>query len=112
MDATFGLMADDESISPTAARLAAHPGNRLIEPEEWPGIANQLGLTTREWEVVIFLFRGHACAAIASNLSIGSRTVRQYLEQIYQKIDVQDRVELVLRIIEVRDELRGQRKDA
>jgi DNA-binding NarL/FixJ family response regulator len=104
LDARLGFVADEES----PGDYAPHPGSRLVVPEEWPAIARSFGLTTREREVVILLFRGRTCASIAQDLSIRTRTVRQYLEQIYNKLDIQDRIELVLRIIEVRDELRDE----
>lgn len=79
---------------------------------EWGSIASRLRLTRRESEVVVLLFLGNTRNAIARILSIKPSTVRQYMEQVHEKLGVQDRVTLVLSIIECRDELREQEFDA
>ncbi len=89
---------------------AIHPGHSLVAAQEWPEIADELGLTIREWQVCILLFQGQTRESIANRLSISTRTVRQYLEQMHRKLDVCDRVELVLRVVQCRDRIRaGQR---
>ena len=107
MDARLGTAsASYRTIGPCTDAFD-HPGERLIEPSEWPAIASELGLTTREWQVMILLFQGKTREAIAGELRIKTRTVRQYVEQLHVKLEVQDRVELVLRIVECRDHLRA-----
>ena len=46
---------------------------------------------------------GHTRSLIGDKLGIKDRTVRQYLEQLHLKLRVNNRVSLVLRIIQVRD---------
>ena len=94
-----------EEMNPAAKE--SHPGHRLVNADEWPAIASHLGLSIREWEVAVLLFQGHTRLTIARQLNIGARTVRQYVEQIHRKLAAEDRVQLVLLIIEVRDRLRG-----
>lgn len=105
MSVNFPIVKHTQQDS-AANKPEAHPGERLISRQEWPAISMDLRLTARESEVVVLLFQGRSCESIAHRLSIKSRTVRQFLEQVYRKLDVQDRVALVLRIVESRDKLR------
>jgi len=87
------------------SRHSPHPGIGLLSPEEWTEVAASLQLTPREWEVAVVLFEGKTRESIARHLGLATRTVRQYLERLHLKLDVSDRVGLVLQIIRVRDEL-------
>lgn len=49
------------------------------------------------------LFEGKTRGEVADELGIKNRTVRQYVEQLHTKLQVNSRVGLVLRIIQVRD---------
>ncbi|GAA5505790.1 response regulator transcription factor [Novipirellula caenicola] len=103
----------EPSQSPTANELESantwektHPGTRLVNWDEWPQIAAHLHLTQRELDVIVLLFYGHTRNAIGRMLEIQPRTVRQYVEQLHLKLEVQDRVALVLKVVECRDALR------
>lgn len=52
-------------------------------------------LTRRESEIVILIVGGQRNKDIARELSIAENTVEQHLVHIYQKLNVQSRVELV-----------------
>ena len=87
-------------------------GQRSVPAEEWPGIADALRLTIREWEVVVLTFQGLTRASVARELCISRHTVREYLERVHRKLDVNDRTQLLLRVIECRDLLREQENRA
>jgi len=53
-------------------------------------------LTRREHEVISLLSEGLQNKQIASCLSISSTTVRHHLTSIFDKLDVDDRVELLI----------------
>jgi len=53
-------------------------------------------LTHREVDVVNMLSEGLSNKAIASMLNISERTVKAHLTSIFQKLDVQDRLQLAL----------------
>lgn len=53
------------------------------------------GLSPRETEVAELLMRGHSIAAIASKLFISENTTRGHVKNIYKKLDVHSRQELV-----------------
>ena len=95
-------MSSGQITFPALAR-SAHPGEGLLSPEQWVGVAEELELTPREWEVSVLLFEGKTRESIARRLQLSTRTVRKYLEQLHDKLSVNDRVGLVLRIVETRD---------
>jgi DNA-binding CsgD family transcriptional regulator len=55
-------------------------------------------LSKREWEVVNLLREGKSNKLIASALHISERTVEFHLNNIYNKVQVSSRVELVLKL--------------
>jgi DNA-binding NarL/FixJ family response regulator len=95
-----------------AASMAAFPGNELLKlqymgklgadefllrlakdsgadaPAEF---SSELGLTTREGEVLSWLSKGKTNRDIAQILGLSPRTVDKHLEQIYSKLGVENR---------------------
>jgi DNA-binding NarL/FixJ family response regulator len=68
--------------------------------------ADELGmgsLTTREREVLNLLARGMSNAAIAEELFITNKTVKNHLSRIYEKIGVHSRAEAIALWLGVRD---------
>ncbi|HRO91225.1 MAG TPA: LuxR C-terminal-related transcriptional regulator, partial [Promineifilum sp.] len=55
-------------------------------------------LSNREWDVVNLLREGKSNKMIASALGITERTVEFHLKNIYDKLQVGSRVELVLKL--------------
>ena len=67
---------------------------RLIDGERPTGselLRNQLEITERESEVLYWLANGKANREIAEILSMSPRTVNKHLEQIYVKLNVDNR---------------------
>ena len=87
-------------------RWADQPGKRLVTPDQWKKIAYILGISEREQEVCQLLFDGITREEIAKQMDIKVRTVRHYLERLHTKLRVNNRVALVLRIVQVRDSLK------
>jgi DNA-binding NarL/FixJ family response regulator len=67
-------------------RLAKDAGSSL--PAEF---TNELGLTMREAEVLLWLSKGKTNRDIAQILGLSPRTVDKHLEQIYAKLGVENR---------------------
>jgi len=97
---------------PKAAAMAAFPGNELLKlqymgklgPNEFllrlakdsgadapAEFSSELGLTTREGEVLSWLSKGKTNRDIAQILGLSPRTVDKHLEQIYSKLGVENR---------------------
>jgi DNA-binding CsgD family transcriptional regulator len=71
----------------TAAPPARAPETRLGKP-----------LTPRETEVLAMLVEGKTARAIADALILSTRTVQKHIEHIHEKLGVQSRHELVVRV--------------
>lgn len=75
--------------------ILADPGRdwlpRVLLPE----------LTPREAQALAALARGLSNKAIASELGISPDTVKDYLENVYRKLDVRDRVSALRRAVEL-----------
>ncbi len=67
-------------------RLARESGTALP-----PEFTSELGLTTREGEVLAWLSKGKTNRDIAQILGLSPRTVDKHLEQIYAKLGVENR---------------------
>ncbi len=71
----------------------------LIEKYNTTGDSDEMRLsqlTRRELEVVRFVSLGLKNRQVAERLFISERTVRSHLESIFHKLQIQDRVELVI----------------
>ena len=62
---------------------------RSVRPED--RLRQQLGLTSREAEVLVWIGRGKSNKDIAEILALSPRTVNKHLEQIYTKLGVENR---------------------
>jgi DNA-binding NarL/FixJ family response regulator len=89
------VVADGESLlAPTVTR-------RLITefcrgPENPPPAPELAGVTAREREVLVEVARGLPNAEIARKLHISQATVKTHLSHLFDKLDVRDRVQLVI----------------
>ena len=81
------------------------PGRVLIDQACWKDLKVFAGLSGRELQVCRLIFQGDTRKSAAEALGISERTVRHHLETIYSKLSVNNRVDLVLRLIQIRDHL-------
>jgi len=67
---------------------------------------DELGLTTRERQILAWVARGKTNPQIAETLSVAPSTVRKHLEHVYEKLGVRSRTAAVTRFLGVleRDE--------
>ncbi len=68
----------------------------LLSSEEWTRLVTDLTLSPRQAEIVKHLLRGESDKQIARALEISVPTVRTHMGRLFQKFDLNDRVELVL----------------
>jgi DNA-binding NarL/FixJ family response regulator len=84
-----------------------NPAEGFLTPEEWVSIGTALDLSSRELCVAILIFEGHTRGNISRTLHradgkpISPGTVRVYIDRVFEKFHVKDRVGLVLRILRV-----------
>ena len=72
------------------ARLAGGEGGGEEPPEPWAG------LTPRERDVANLVARGLPYREVAERLEISDHTVKNHLRRIYDKLDINSRVELAV----------------
>ena len=91
-------------MTPNAfAEWARQPGKALIADSDWPFIQEFAGMTPRETQVCRLIFEGNTREEVAQQLGISPRTIRHHMEVLHTKLDVSNRVNLVLRMIQIRD---------
>lgn len=74
-------------------------GSSMLSEVAWRAIADSLGLSQRQIEILRGVFDGRKETAIADDLGISSHTVHTHMERIYHKLDINGRLELVQFII-------------
>ena len=83
-------------ITPELAdALRARRGQRLLDESAWSRVADILGFSPRELQIVRALFDDRKETTIARDLGISRHTVHTYIERIYQNLDTRSRVELM-----------------
>ena len=80
-----------------------HPGENLISDAEWAAVKSYSRLSRREGQVCRLLFEGQKRDEIAEELKISPRTVRYHLETLHKKLQISTRVDLVLRMVQLRN---------
>ena len=86
-----------------AVPTSSHERRLLVltqEPASAPvaALPNQPGLTQREGEVARWIATGKTNAEIAAILGISPRTVHKHVEHIFEKLGVETRITLALRL--------------
>ncbi|MGB6220942.1 response regulator transcription factor [Haloferula sp.] len=103
-DSLCGSNGGDEilsSLNPSKGfAFSPRPGGATILCRlAWDRIADVLKLSPRELQVVQGIFDDKTELAIASSLGLSTSTVHTYTERIYHKLDVRDRVQLVICVV-------------
>ena len=81
----------------SSAWIGGRPSSHLNN-EEWRSIADSLGLSVRQLQIVRYVFDGLDEPSIANTLGISSHTVHAHLNRLYTKIRVTSRCELIVRV--------------
>jgi len=69
-----------------------------ISEQEWSQLQHYLDLSPRQAEIVMQILHGKSDKQIARALDIALPTVRTHLGRLFQKHDLNDRVELILHV--------------
>ena len=81
------------------------PGQHQLSVQQWSDVCRRMKMSLREQEVCMLFFDGLTRQKIADQMDISNRTVRHHMEQIHLKLEVCNRVGVVLEIIRLRDQL-------
>src|SRR5262249_48591782 len=87
----------DRAVAPSARAECAL---ELVSAEEWIAFATKFRLTIRELEALVLLFRAQPEKGIAGTLGLSVNTVHWLVRRLHQKLDVEDAVGLVLKVME------------
>ena len=66
---------------------------------DWDCLADGLALSLRQKQVVVCLLSGQSDKQIAECVGISVPTVRTHFSRIFEKLEVEDRVDLILHIM-------------
>ena len=78
--------------------MAVTTQKSFLSDQEWVQVSQTLGLSPRQAEIVRHLLLGESDKQIAKELRISIPTVRTHLGRLFQKFELNDRVELILHI--------------
>jgi DNA-binding NarL/FixJ family response regulator len=78
-----------------------------MDPCVWTGVKAALELSPQQARIVELLLRGMRDKQIAVAMELRVPTIRTYLNRIFKRLGVQDRLELVVRVFVTAQELRG-----
>lgn len=82
-------------MSPAIARKALQLMSRSVIPEMESGVAMPDKITSREKEILEQMVTGRDAKRIASDLDISVTTVRKHIANIYEKLHVQSKSEVL-----------------
>ncbi len=83
---------------PIPRQPAREPLPFPFDGQTWTRIASALGLAPQEARAVECILRGMCDKQVAADLKIGISTLRTYLRRVFDRLGVEDRVQLVLRV--------------
>ena len=86
---------DSSPIAAESEAIAAEPTRRDALEARCTAVAVEAGLSPREAEVLVYLARGFTPAYIAKTLVLSISTVRTHVRNIYRKLGVGKREELI-----------------
>jgi DNA-binding NarL/FixJ family response regulator len=78
-----------------------NPAEGLLSAADWVKIGETLRLTPRELSIAAQMFDGKTRPQISRNLKCALGTVRVYIDRVFQKLNVRDRLGLVLRLVRI-----------
>ena len=82
-----------------------------MTPLIWQAIVVQLKLSPQQTLIVESILRGNQDKQIAEELDLSVATVRTYLNRIFERTDVRDRLNLVLKIFKMARQMVSQNND-
>ena len=96
---------------PTVSCASAYAPELPMTPLIWQAIVVQLKLSPQQTLIVESILRGNQDKQIAEELDLSVATVRTYLNRIFERTDVRDRLNLVLKIFKMAQQMVSQNND-
>jgi LuxR family maltose regulon positive regulatory protein len=87
-----GINLNEAPINPfdraSVLKIQTHPSA--------PRLVKNIPLTTREWQVLGFIYSGYRNHQIAASMGVAPTTVKSHIRNVYQKLGLEDRNEALL----------------
>ena len=99
------------TVSCASACASACEPELPMTPLIWQSIVVQLKLSPQQTLIAESILRGNQDKQIAEELDLSVATVRTYLNRIFERTDVRDRLNLVLKIFKVAQQMVSQNND-
>ena len=81
----------------THGRIGDFPSSHITD-DQWWSVAESLGLSFRQLQVVKCIFDGLDEPSAGHRLGVSSHTIHAHLSRLYKKMSVKSRCELVVRV--------------
>jgi ATP/maltotriose-dependent transcriptional regulator MalT len=88
----------NEHAQSPAAQTTDTQGGSILSGHQWKDLAESLGLSGRELEIVQAIFNDQSQDGIAQQLGISPHTVHTHMERLYHKLAVSSRCGVVVRL--------------
>ena len=79
--------------------MAVSGHTKVVSEQEWLSIRDNLGLSPRQAEIIRHILRGASDREIAEGMEISVSTVRTYLNRLFHKFHLNDRLKLALHVV-------------
>lgn len=83
-----------------------------LDPKVWQWVAKEMQLSPQQQKIVELILRGRKDKEIAREMGLRIPTVRTYLQRIFLREGVRDRMELVLRVCALSHGIRSGSRDS
>ena len=72
---------------------------RVVSEQEWLALRENLGLSRQQAEIIRHILRGASDKEIAERMEISVSTVRTYMNRLFHKFHLNDRLKLALHVV-------------
>jgi DNA-binding NarL/FixJ family response regulator len=98
-------MISDPTFTPVESVYALPP---FISPDEWQHIVASLQLSPQQAKIISLILQGKQDKEIGRELALNRYTIRTYLRRVFDRVALEDRMELVLHIFALCANRRGR----
>jgi len=101
-----------QSRGPGTGGHHACRGLGLLDERQWSYIQRRYELTRRELEIAELVCRGFRNSRIAASLNIQPATVKTHVRNIYRKVRVKSKINMLLKFLHEEEERDGNSEHA
>ena len=95
------LVVNSHPSSPAGPADPVYALPSFLSPDAWHHIVASLQLSPQQARIVALILQGKQDKEIAAELHLNRYTIRTYLRRVFDRVELEDRMELVLRIFAI-----------